>query len=128
MSITSSSGVATLAICMTRISGATTATFPEILRSAPSGSSHDKACERKTSFDLLPAGSATRMSRGRGRARSSGSDLAQSLASALAGALPGAVPSASERARTWGNLASLMASRAVVCERTLIIMVAWYPG
>ena len=126
--MTSSSGVATLAICRTRISGATTATFSEIRRSAPSGSPRDKACARKTSFDLLPAGSATRMSRGRGRARSRGSDSAQSFASALAGAFLGVAPSASERARSCGNLASLIASRAVVCVRTLIIVAAWYPG
>lgn len=103
-------------------SGLTMATVSDNRSAAPAGSLADCAWERNTSFDLAPPGSATRSSIGRVRPRSRGSEDAQRSASALVRAWEGISLRTSAVTRAFGKSTSRMASRAEVCEMTLIMV------
>lgn len=98
------------------------ATVSDNRSAAPAGSLADCAWERNTSFDLAPPGSATRSSIGRARPRSRGSEDAQRSASALVRACAGISLRTSADTRAFGKSTSRMASRAEVCEMTLIMV------
>lgn len=98
------------------------ATVSDNRSAAPAGSLADCTWERNTSFDLAPPGSATRSSIGRARPRSRGSEDAQRSASALVRACAGISLRTSADTRAFGKSTSRMASRAEVCEMTLIMV------
>ncbi len=103
-------------------SGLTMATVSDNRSAAPAGSLADCAWERNTSFDLAPSGLATRSSIGRVRPRRRGSEDAQRFASALVRAWEGISLRTSAVTRAFGKSTSRMASRAEVCEMTLIMV------
>lgn len=103
-------------------SGLTMATVSDNRSAAPAGSLADCAWERNTSFDLAPSGLATRSSIGRARPRRRGSEDAQRSASALVRAWEGISLRTSAVTRAFGKSTSRMASRAEVCEMTLIMV------
>lgn len=103
-------------------SGLTMATVSDNRSAAPAGSLADCAWERNTSFDLAPSGLATRSSIGCVRPRRRGSEDAQRSASALVRAWEGISLRTSAVTRAFGKSTSRMASRAEVCEMTLIMV------